>query len=83
MKNLTQKHVNAWIFDKNLSVEDLRLLLYLAGNPSGDILELSKLFGLANSTTSKRLGKLKKLGYVEKVKGVFQILEAKNESRNF
>lgn len=64
---------NSWIFDKNLSVEDLRLLLYLANNPSGDILELSKLFGLANSTTSKRLTKLKKLGYVEKVKGIFQI----------
>ena len=83
MQNLTRECVARWIFDKNLSVEDLRLLLYLADSPSGDILELSKLFGLANSTTSKRLTKLKKLGYVEKVKGVFQILEAKNESRNF
>ena len=64
---------NSWIFDKKLSVEDLRLLLYLASNPSGDILELSKLFSLANSTTSKRLTKLKKLGYIEKIKGVFQI----------
>ena len=73
MKNLTKERVNTWIFNKNLSVEDLRLLLYLASNPSGDILELSKLFGLANSTTSKRLTKLKKLGYVEKVKGIFQI----------
>nr|DAX63741.1 MAG TPA: transcriptional regulator SlyA DNA binding protein, structural.6A [Caudoviricetes sp.] len=73
MKNLTRERVSVWIFDKNLSVEDLRLLLYLAGNPSGDMLELSKLFGLANSTTSKRLTKLKKLGYVEKIKGVFQI----------
>lgn len=73
MKNLTKERVNTWIFDKNLSVEDLRLLLYLADSPSGDILELSKLFGLANSTTSKRLTKLKKLGYVEKVKGIFQI----------
>jgi len=73
MKNLTKERVSAWIFDKNLSVEDLRLLLYLADSPSGDILELSKLFGLANSTTSKRLTKLKKLGYVEKVKGIFQI----------
>jgi len=73
MKNLTKERVNTWIFDKNLSAEDLRLLLYLASNPSGDILELSKFFGLANSTTSKRLTKLKKLGYVEKIKGVFQI----------
>ena len=73
MKNLTKERVNTWIFNKNLSVEDLRLLLYLADSPSGDILELSKLFGLANSTTSKRLTKLKKLGYVEKVKGIFQI----------
>lgn len=73
MKNLTKERVNTWIFDKKLSVEDLRLLLYLASNPSGDILELSKLFSLANSTTSKRLTKLKKLGYVEKIKGVFQI----------
>lgn len=73
MKNLTKERVNTWIFDKNLSVEDLRLLLYLASNPSGDILELSKLFSLANSTTSKRLTKLKKLGYIEKIKGVFQI----------
>ena len=73
MKNLTKERVSVWIFDKNLSVEDLRLLLYLAGSPSGDILELSKLFGLANSTTSKRLTKLKKLGYIEKIKGVFQI----------
>lgn len=73
MKNLTKERVNTWIFDKKLSVEDLRLLLYLASNPSGDILELSKLFSLANSTTSKRLTKLKKLGYIEKIKGVFQI----------
>lgn len=64
---------NSWIFDKNLSVEDLLLLLYLAGDPADDVANLAKLFGLANSTTSKRLTKLKKLGYVEKVKGVFQI----------
>lgn len=50
MQNLTRECVARWIFDKNLSVEDLRLLLYLADSPSGDILELSKLFGLANST---------------------------------
>lgn len=73
MKNLTQKHVNAWIFDKNLSVEDLRLLLYLAGNPTDNVANLAKIFGIANSTAYKRLGKLKKLGYIEKVKGVFQI----------
>ena len=73
MKNLTKERVNTWIFDNKLSVEDLRLLLYLASNPSGDILELSKLFSLANSTTSKRLTKLKKLGYIEKIKGVFQV----------
>ena len=73
MKNLTKERVNTWIFDKKLSAEDLRLLLYLASNPSGDILELSKPFGLANSTTSKRLTKLKNLGYIEKIKGVFQI----------
>lgn len=73
MKNLTKERVNTWVFDKKLSAEDLRLLLYLASNPSGDILELSKLFSLANSTTSKRLTKLKKLGYIEKIKGVFQI----------
>ena len=73
MKNLTQKYVNAWIFDKNLSVEDLRLLLYLAGNPTDIVANLAKIFGIANSTAYKRLGKLKKLGYIEKVKGVFQI----------
>ena len=73
MKNLTKERVNTWIFDKKLSAEDLRLLLYLANNPSGDILELSKLFSLANSTTSKRLTKLNNLGYIEKIKGVFQI----------
>ena len=73
MKNLTQKHVNAWIFDKNLSAEDLRLLLYLAGNPTDNVANLAKIFGIANSTAYKRLGKLKKLGHIEKIKGVFQI----------
>lgn len=73
MKNLTKERVNTWIFNKNLSVEDLRLLLYLAGDPADNVANLAKLFGIANSTVYKRLGKLKKLGYVEKVKGIFQI----------
>ncbi|WP_298085493.1 helix-turn-helix domain-containing protein [uncultured Campylobacter sp.] len=73
MKNLTKERVNTWVFDKKLSVEDLRLLLYLAGDPADDVANLAKLFGIANSTAYKRLGKLKKLGYIEKIKGVFQI----------
>ena len=73
MKNLTKERVNTWIFDKNLSVEDLRLLLYLAGDPADNVANLAKLFGIANSTAYKRLGKLKKIGYVEKVNGIFQI----------
>ena len=70
---LTKERVNVWVFDKNLSVEDLRLLLYLAGDPTDNVANLAKIFGIANSTAYKRLGKLKKLGYIEKIKGVFQI----------
>ncbi len=69
MKKITDK----WAQDKNISTADYLLLRHLADNPGSALYELSKRFNLANSTTSKRLTKLKKLGYVEKVKGVFQI----------